>query len=345
LKRKVPSRLNSVRGQHEEAVFSSSEDRIRASGASIRVAGRRIALPEAVAAYSSAGRARFEPGVLQYSWIKRAAEGLFSVLVPSDCRICSEPLLNISALPVCPSCLDQMHPLRGKVCSICGERVLSMYAEPDDDGLRRCPVCRRVDRPFSRAVAYGSYDDRLRELIHLLKYNGVRPAAGVLGRMLGEALATIEPWFEQAKILVIPVPLYKSKRRQREFNQAELIARQALKVHPARERFELAPNLLLRVRETQSQIGLTSRQRRENMRGAFAVPRAGEVIGREVLLVDDVYTTGTTVSECARVLRKAGAAQVWVATVARTLKLASKYQELEDEEDAAESVIVDSAAS
>jgi ComF family protein len=275
-------------------------------------------------------------------WASRAAEGLFSVLFPSDCRTCGNPLLNISRLPVCLDCLNQIHPVRGKVCSICGERVLSIYAGFDADGLRRCPVCRRLVRPFERAVAYGSYDGGLRELVHLLKYNGVRPAARVLGRMLAEAIASIEPslrqagvdvaQFDQAKILVIPVPLFKGKRHQRGFNQAELIARAAVKVRPRRERFELATHVLLRTRDTHSQIGLTSHQRRENMRGAFAVASAAEVTGREVLLVDDVYTTGTTVTECARVLRKAGAARVWVATVARTLKLASKYQEMEDEE-------------
>jgi ComF family protein len=269
------------------------------------------------------------------SWASRAAESLFSVLFPSDCRICGDSLLNISRLPVCLDCLDQIHPVRGKVCSICGERVLSAYADRGADGLRRCPVCRRVDRPFSRAAAYGSYDGGLRELIHLLKYNGVRPAASVLGRMLAEAIAAIEPSFEQASLLVIPVPLYKGRRRQRGFNQAELIARAAVKVHPARERFELAPDILLRTRDTHSQIGLTSHQRRENMRGAFSVASAAQVTGREVLLVDDVYTTGTTANECARVLRKAGAAQVWVATVARTLKLASKYQEIEPDDAAA----------
>src|SRR5262249_5065309 len=84
---------------------------------------------------------------------------------------------------------------------------------------------------------------------------------------------------------------------------------------------------LIRRRETMSQIGLTSHQRRENMRGAFAVTRADEVNGREILLVDDVYTTGTTAAECARILLRAGATQVWVATVARTLKLASNYLE------------------
>ena len=90
---------------------------------------------------------------------------------------------------------------------------------------------------------------------------------------------------------------------------------------------QLAPDILQRTRDTHSQIGLTSHQRRENMRGAFAVARAAEVTGRDVLLVDDVYTTGTTATECARVLRRAGARQVWVATVARTLKLASNYAE------------------
>jgi len=249
------------------------------------------------------------------------------------------PLVNISRLPVCPECVERMRPIAGNVCSICGERVLSSYADYDAEGLRRCPVCRRVERPFERAVAYGSYDGGLRELIHLLKYDGVRPAASILGRMLAEAVAGLEPGFEQAKVLVVPVPLYAAKRRQRGFNQAELIARAALRFQ-AGERLDLATGLLQRTRETHSQIGLTSHQRRENLRGAFAVARAAEVTGREVLLVDDVYTTGTTASECARVLRRAGSAQVWVATVARTLKEAgfkvAEFQSLKEEPKSAE---------
>jgi ComF family protein len=216
-----------------------------------------------------------------------------------------------------------MDPVGGRVCSICGERVLSSFAQADSDGLCRCPVCRRIDRPFSRAVAYGSYEGGLRELVHLLKYNGVRPAADVLGRMLATGITQIVPEFRQDLVLLIPVPLFKAKRRDRGFNQAEMIARYALKHLPG-ERFLLRTDLLLRTRDTHSQIGLTSHQRRENLRGAFSVPSPIDVRGREVLLVDDVYTTGTTVTECARVLRRSGAAQVWVATVARTLKLASK---------------------
>jgi ComF family protein len=181
----------------------------------------------------------------------------------------------------------------------------------------------------------------LRELVHLLKYNGVRPAAAVLGRMLSEAIADLESTFEHPAlfdqtIAVIPVPLYKTKLRQRGFNQAELIARAALKQLPVAARFQLVSGVLLRTRDTESQIGLTGHQRRENLRGAFAVPCATQITGREVLLVDDVYTTGTTASECARVLLRAGASQVWVATVARTLKLASNYVEFPDDAGAEE---------
>jgi predicted amidophosphoribosyltransferase len=87
--------------------------------------------------------------------------------------------------------------------------------------------------------------------------------------------------------------------------------------------------MLLRRRATQSQIGLTRHQRRENIRGAFVVAKPGEVSGREILLVDDVFTTGTTVSECARILRRSGASKVWVVTVARTLKLEASHVELD----------------
>jgi ComF family protein len=284
------------------------------------VAGQFIVSEKASSWFSGSKLPRNKPiqSKLIQNRLTRAAESIFTVLFPANCRICSEPLLNISRLPVCPDCLTGIHPLKGAVCSVCGELVLSAYALSDADGLTRCPVCRRIERPFERAVAYGSYDGGLRELIHLLKYSGVRPAAGILGRMLAEVITTLD--FGDANVFVAPVPLYRGKRRQRGFNQAELIVRYALK--HCSGRCELAADLLARIRDTHSQIGLTNHQRRENMRGAFCVTRAHEVIGRAVLLVDDVYTTGTTVSECARVLRRAGAAQVWVATVARTMKQA-----------------------
>ncbi len=213
-----------------------------------------------------------------------------------------------------------MLPISGGLCSVCGERLESPFAVSGPEGEPRCGLCRRIKPSYAKAAAYGSYDGGLRELIHLLKYEQVRPAADALGRVLAQTIAALEPLFGGDQILVVPVPLHARKRRQRGFNQTELIARAALKLKPAGKRLELDARVLERRRETQSQTGLTRHQRRENMRGAFAVVKPERVVGQEVLLVDDVFTTGTTVSECARILRRAGAAKVWVATVARTLK-------------------------
>lgn len=182
--------------------------------------------------------------------------------------------------------------------------------------LRTCNACQEMQPLFDRAVAFGAYDGELRELIHLLKYEQVLPAARVLGEMLAQAIAKLDL---TQRVLVIPVPLHGSKRRERGFNQAELIAHAAIKALP-KAAVESSAKTLVRVRPTISQIGLTRPQRRENMRGAFSVAHPSKVSGRSILLVDDVLTTGTTASECARVLRKAGAEKVWVATVARTLK-------------------------
>jgi ComF family protein len=224
--------------------------------------------------------------------------------------------------------LHALHPLKGAFCSVCGEALLSP-AFLDRPGAL-CGLCQRAHPPFERAVAYGSYDGGLRDLIHLLKYQQVRPAAAVLGRMLGNSIAALETSLPDGAIQVVPVPLHPRKQAQRGFNQAELIARVALKHLGRPERFQLRTGVLVRQRETGSQIGLTRHQRRENVRGAFAVIHPTPIAHRNILLVDDVLTTGTTASECARVLRRAGAAQVWVVTVARTLKTTEGFAMRDD---------------
>jgi len=255
---------------------------------------------------------------------KRILATLFFTLFPADCRICGSPLLRVSRLPVCEDCLLALQPLKGSYCTVCGEALhIPAYMDGGevDGGEARCMLCQRTDPPFERAVAYGSYDGGLRDLIHLLKFQQVRPAAAVLGRVLAETIANLEQMVPEGTIVVVPVPLHARKQAQRGFNQAEMIARSALQQLVGAERFDLSTGVLVRRRETGSQIGLTRHQRRENLRGAFAVNDPARILNRDILLVDDVYTTGTTVSECARVLRRAGAARVWVATVARTLKI------------------------
>jgi len=259
------------------------------------------------------------------------AESLFATLFPANCRLCSAPLVNISRLPVCEECLSEIRPIAGGTCDICGERLVSPYILSGADP--KCGLCRRLDPPYAKAVAYGSYSGGLRDLIHLLKYEQVLPAAAVLGRMLVEAITILGPSFGDGPVFVIPVPLYPGKFRQRGFNQSELIAKAALKLNSAKGKLKLRDRILERRRETQSQIGQTRHQRRENMRGAFAVAKPEQVSGHEFLLVDDVFTTGTTVSECARVLRRAGASKVWVATVARTLKAEANYAQANVDEE------------
>lgn len=253
-------------------------------------------------------------------------QGLMSALFPADCRICAAPLTTFSRLPVCSGCLDAMQPTRVPSCSICGERLFSAAALATSSGsssltteLPLCGPCRHEPPAFTRAVAYGSYDGPLRELIQLLKYSGIRPAASVLGGMLRHALFTLAANFGEVPPVALVVPLYSSKLRSRGFNQSELVARIALKQFRTAklERLELNTRVLARIRPTQSQTGLTRAQRRENVRGAFSVLRPDEVAGRDVLIIDDVLTTGTTANECARVLKQAGAERIFVATVAR----------------------------
>ena len=221
---------------------------------------------------------------------------------------------------MCEQCLHSIQLIAGAVCFICGERLLTPYAAHDQRSELQCGLCNRAKPPFAQAVTYGSYEGALRELIQLLKYQHIRPAAAVLGGMLSEAISKLGCVADHSHMLVIPVPLHRRKLRERGFNHSELIAEAALKREPGR-RLSMDTSVLKRRRETQSQTGLTRHQRRENVRGAFLVEKPAVVAGQSVLLVDDVFTTGTTVSECARTLLRAGASKVFVATVARTLKV------------------------
>lgn len=165
----------------------------------------------------------------------------------------------------------------------------------------------------------------MREAIHALKYDRLHPAARGLGRMLAEAIAKLAA-DAPAEMLVVPVPLHRSKYAQRGFNQSRSIAAEALrflrKSHP-QWRLTMAPSTLMRLRATGSQAGLTPRQRRLNVRGAFSVSNRSKIEHRHILLIDDILTTGATARAAAQALVRAGAASVWVATLARAQRTAA----------------------
>ncbi|HEV2273634.1 MAG TPA: ComF family protein [Acidobacteriaceae bacterium] len=192
-----------------------------------------------------------------------------------------------------------------------------------------CQPCRMAPPAFSKAVAFGAYQGHLRSLIHLLKYDGMQPVAHGLGKLLARSLTALAPCLDSVaesgfvapkEMLVIPVPMHRAKQRQRGFNHAELLAQAAVsrlrRTHSGWE-LRLATGLLQRAKSTASQAGLTASQRRRNLRGAFLAPQPARLANRHILLVDDVYTTGSTARACSRVLVNAGAASVWIATVAR----------------------------
>ncbi|HZD96393.1 MAG TPA: double zinc ribbon domain-containing protein, partial [Candidatus Sulfotelmatobacter sp.] len=142
--------------------------------------------------------------------IKSAAESLFAVLFPSDCRICHQALTTASTLPVCTDCLAKIVLLDGLLCRICGEKLFSEHTQSAGETL--CGMCRRSEPRFRKAVAYGAYEGALRELIHLFKYNAIKPAGPLLGRLLQQALSVASL---PDSILVIPVPLWNGKRKSR----------------------------------------------------------------------------------------------------------------------------------
>ena len=173
---------------------------------------------------------------------------------------------------------------------------------------------------FARAVSFGSYDNEMRELLHALKFDRMRRVAEhLLADCLADAVLKLTTE-AGSELLVVPVPLFPARERERGFNQSELLAAGAvkrLKTLLPGWKLELRPKLLRRVRDTRPQYALGAAQRLTNLKGAFRVERPELVRGREVLLIDDILTSGATANACTRVLLRVGAAKVWVATVAR----------------------------
>jgi ComF family protein len=229
---------------------------------------------------------------------------VLAVVLAPACAACGALLDHPTAGPVCGPCWQSILPLTPPLCDRCGDPLPTWRANTGDN---RCRRCRRMPRAIERARAVGDYDGALRAILQAFKYEGRRslavPLAAMMCRRGADVLAGA--W------CVVPVPLHRSRRRRRGFNQASDLAR----------RLDLpVVHALRRVRATPTQTGLPAARRHRNVRGAFALARGGDAIGGAiVVLVDDVSTTGATLDACARVLKEAGAREVRALTAARVV--------------------------
>jgi ComF family protein len=235
----------------------------------------------------------------------RLLDPVLALVFPSRCPGCGAPPERPTRGPLCAACWERLPRHRGRVC-LCGRPLLAGGAGP-------CGRCRRGLTSFESGASLGPYEGTLRTLLHDLKYRGRRRLAARLAEALLREAAVRRVLTEDA--VLAPVPLHPRKRRERGFNQAELLARELA----ARSGAEVCAGALVRRVDTPAQAGLSAAARRRNVARAFAVRQRARVAGRTVVLVDDVLTTGATALACARALAGAGARAVRVLTVARVV--------------------------
>jgi ComF family protein len=236
-------------------------------------------------------------------------KALFDIFFPPRCHLCKGFIPDADSLHLCSTCLEACRMVDEPFCLRCG---IPFVADVGESHL--CGACIGSRPAYEAARAAALFEGPVRELIHRFKYNRRvhhrRPLAEI-------ALRRLSPFvLETSADLMVPVPLHVKRLRQRGFNQAVLIG----ELLARKWRLPLVRNNLRRVRWTEPQINLSASERVANVKDAFMVADPAQVKGRRIILLDDVYTTGSTVSECSRVLHRAGAKEVFVITIARALE-------------------------
>jgi len=233
-------------------------------------------------------------------WVSRAVD----LVYPRNCQFCETPLAEEQRGVVCPACLALAKPIAPPFCRRCALPFDGKLDEQVD-----CGYCQNLKFHFTRAFAACRAEGVVRACIHRLKYNREMYYVPHLADWLAVAG---KRWIDWTQVdAIVPVPLHPVKQRGREFNQAEVLARELSR--------EVSRPMLIkcvrRVKATKSQTRLDAKSRRENLRGAFAA--RSKLDGQRVVLVDDVFTTGATLDACASILLRSGATDVIALTVAR----------------------------
>jgi len=240
--------------------------------------------------------------------VKPFVRAVLDFLFPPLCHVCRSFIPGAGELHICAGCRDRLPLVKSPLCPVCG---IPFIGVGDDHA---CGQCHTHPPHFESARAHLLYEDSARELIHYFKYNHKTHLRRPLALLALEGLT--EFITGQTPDLIIPVPLHRSRLRSRGFNQAVLLG----DLFSSRLSVPMLVDGLTRTRQTEPQIELSAEDRRNNVKGAFAANRADMIYRKRILLLDDVMTTGSTVNECAKVLKKAGATSVVVATIARTAK-------------------------
>ncbi len=233
--------------------------------------------------------------------IKAWFDNFLEWMYPPKCLLCRELLpLEKSARDLCNRCSENLPWIQGEVCQQCGTPL-------NTDEQTRCGRCKQSPFVFDKAVCVFIYKD-VRQTIKHFKFQGCKYDAIGLGKIMGKYLKTFYPHLLEKVEYLIPVPMHEKKQRKREFNQSTLLAKEIEKQIgiPCME------DCLLRTKNTAPQSSLNPAQRRSNIQGAFHLKDGKRLQGKNVLLVDDIFTTGATVNECTATLYQAGTEKVTV---------------------------------
>lgn len=232
---------------------------------------------------------------------------LLHTILPVNCTICQEPLWEDPIPFFCRTCWEGVTPIAPPTCPRC-HRPFSSPITLRHSPSHICHPCRTTPPAFTKAWTGYAYQTPLKEAIRLFKYHGKVSLAIPLGELLGTQCRHL-PVVDY----IIPVPLHSHRLRERAYNQSLLLADQVSR----HLKTPVLCNTLLRIKSTPPQTTLSRSKRLKNLRRAFHIRKPHRILRKRILLIDDVMTTGATVNECAKTLRKAGAGDVYVGALAR----------------------------